>query len=76
MDPKQESDAPRCAHLRCKGMYVKGSDASPDAAFCGDTTNWWCDRTAYAIGPDGAWVHERVCGPGRECFLPRGVVPT
>ncbi len=60
-----------CLHLRCKGMFVRGTTA-PESEYAGDTTHWWCALSCYAVGPDQDWVHRSACVPGRSCHVPRG----
>jgi hypothetical protein len=66
---------PMCVHLRCKGMYVPRSAGGPEEAYGGDTTNWWCLKTATSIGPDEDWVHRSACTPDRACFQRPGGLP-
>jgi len=72
MSPQDEAktqDAPMCAELRCKGMYISNSAAAEDAMIIpGDTTHWWCEGTQGPIGPDKDWVHKSACTPSRSCY--------
>ena len=67
-DFKTQETRAMCLHLRCKGMYVPKGGGGPEEAFAGDTTNWWCLKTATSIGPDEDWVHRTACTPDRPCF--------
>ena len=67
MESEPRTPHPMCSQLRCKGMYVTKA-GGPDEAYAGDTTNWWCLKSAYSVGPDGDWVHREACSPDRKCY--------
>lgn len=71
-DEGKRTEAPPCSELRCKGMFVGSTQAEAAMFMPGNTTNWWCDQTQYAVGPDKDWVHRTVCTPGRTCYRPPG----
>lgn len=58
----------RCTWLRTKAAYLhlpeEGTTENPF-----DTAIWWCLKTGYALGPDGATACPGACdAPGRACY--------
>jgi hypothetical protein len=61
--------APRCIHLQSKAMAVHGEGFEADADFQDGLTDFWCGKSARAIGPDHAEVNLKACSePDRGCY--------
>ena len=60
---------PRCMNLCCKAMMVYGEAFSSDPDFQAGLTDFWCQRTMKAKGPDSNDVSYEGCtDQGRGCF--------
>jgi hypothetical protein len=61
--------APRCIHLQSKAMAVHGEGFANDADFQDGLTDFWCLKSARALGPDNGEVGLRACSdPERGCY--------
>ena len=58
-----------CRHVRSKAMYVGIDDAAgrPEAERGDDVTQYWCNRTMGAVGPDAPAIRSgslpKIRGP-------------
>ncbi len=60
---------PRCKSLSCKSMLVCGEDFENDPEYLSGNAEFWCERSATGIGPDGDSVGLEECSdPTRSCF--------
>lgn len=60
---------PRCMHLCCKAMLVYGERFESDPDYQAGVTEFWCNRTAKSLGPDGDEVNMDLCrNPERTCY--------
>jgi hypothetical protein len=58
----------RCMHLQSKAMAVHGEGFEGDADYQDGLTDFWCNQTARAIGPDNDTVGIKACcDPERDC---------
>jgi len=61
--------APRCIHLQSKAMAVHGEGFESDADYQDGLTNFWCLKSARALGPDNDTVGIEPCSnPDRDCY--------
>jgi hypothetical protein len=59
----------RCIHLYSKAMAVYGEGYEDDPDYQAGVTDFWCVRTARAVGPDGGDVDVTACrDPERGCY--------
>jgi hypothetical protein len=59
---------PRCIHLQSKAMAVHGEGFESDPDFQDGMTDFWCVKTARALGPDRGEVGLTACSdPERGC---------
>jgi hypothetical protein len=69
--PVVEPQAPRCRHLRNKGMYVYSDGQGREAHEDYDNTIYWCLKTLKEYGPDDDNVGGADChNPERSCYEP------
>jgi hypothetical protein len=60
---------PRCRYVNSKSMQVYGEAYESDPDFIAGMTDFWCDCTGKAVGPDGNGVGIEECkDQERECF--------
>jgi len=60
--------APRCIHLQSKAMSVHGEGFENDPDYQDGLTDFWCLKTARALGPDNDAVDMKACSdPERGC---------
>jgi hypothetical protein len=60
---------PRCKFLYCKSMLVYGDSFESDPEYQAGITDFWCQCTSKALGPDGEHVALEECSnPQRECY--------
>ena len=60
---------PRCIHLLSKAMAVHGEGFEDDPDYQAGLTDFWCVRTATALGPDAGPVGLPECrDPERGCY--------
>jgi hypothetical protein len=56
-------------HLQCKSMVVYGEGFEDDPDYQAGLTDFWCQQTAKALGPDDGDVSMDVCrDPKRTCY--------
>ena len=61
--------APRCRNLYCKSMMVYGEAFEDDPDYQAGLTDFWCLRSATALGPDAGIVGLPECrDPERGCY--------
>ena len=69
--PLSEPQAPRCRHLRNKGMYVYSDGQGPEPHEDYDNSIFWCVKTLKEYGPDDEMVGRADChNPARSCYEP------
>jgi len=60
---------PRCKFLLCKSMLTYGEAFETDPEYQAGITDFWCQCTSKAQGPDGEHVALAECSnPQRECY--------
>ncbi len=60
---------PRCVHLVSKAMAVHGEAFSSDPDYQDGMTDYWCVKSARAIGPDFGPINLEACSdPARDCY--------
>lgn len=61
--------APRCVNLMCKAMLVYGENFEDDPDYQAGMTDWWCQCTQKAHGPDGGDLSLPLCSQAqRSCY--------
>ena len=59
----------RCINLMCKAMLVYGEAFESDPDYQAGLTDFWCQCTQKAHGPDGAEAGLEICSnPQRSCY--------
>ena len=67
-EPLEIIDAPPCAHLRSKAIYVTGMLDRPVHVDEEGSDYCWCNLTQHILGPDDSDVSRQRCIPGRDCY--------
>jgi hypothetical protein len=56
-------------HLQSKAMTVHGEGFESDPDYQDGQTDFWCNKTARALGPDDGSVGMKPCSnPDRDCY--------
>jgi hypothetical protein len=67
--PESGEYRPRCKFLLCKSMLVYGEAFETDPEYQAGITDFWCQCTSRAQGPDGEHVALAECSePQRTCY--------
>ena len=64
--PEQQ---PRCIHLQSKAMAVYGEGFENDPDYQEGLTDYMCNQTGRALGPDNNTIGMKPCSnPDRDCY--------
>jgi hypothetical protein len=63
-----------CQNLRTKALYIPGGNLQ-NLAETNPFSDYWCNCTMTAVGPDDRFVSPEGCKTARSCFDPVGGKP-
>ncbi|MBM3213529.1 hypothetical protein FJZ36_01215 [Candidatus Poribacteria bacterium] len=58
-----------CRHLRTKSAFIPNEEGSRALVEPTETSQYWCNRSGGATGPDNGFAHPHECTGERSCYL-------